>query len=95
MGGAVKPYEPRRTRQTNLSEPTKKLTSMLSIKIVSKYIDKVQHNVLCLVENKLDGCGWMEVKELSNENILLISRSGYSPYIEFSNIPQDILNKVL
>lgn len=67
---------------------------MLSIKVISEYRGNDLHHILMLCENFFTGSGWHTVKDLTNEDILFLKSQGYSPYIENTNIPQSILQKI-
>lgn len=68
---------------------------MLSIKVITKTHGGDVHHVLSLCKNDLDGSGWYEIKELTGDDIRFIISQGGNPYIETTNVKQDILKQLI
>jgi hypothetical protein len=68
---------------------------MLSIKTINTLDNGDCHTILSLSQNNFDGFGWHHIKEITNNDIRFLASNNYSPYIEDTCIPQEILQQLL
>ena len=68
---------------------------MLSIKTINTLDNGDCHTILSLCENTFTGSGWHHIKEITNNDIRFLASNNYSPYIEDTCIPKDILQQLL
>jgi hypothetical protein len=68
---------------------------MLSIKTMNTINEGELHTILSLCKNDLDGFGWYHIKELTNNDIIFLSKNNYKPYTSENTIPQSILNLLI